>query len=415
METSIFAFPLDLADEGVEAVLDNIQHRSGAGGVTLATVYHEARDVLPHNPRGRVRFLEGGTSCFRPDAVRYREAGFEPRTSALARERNILDEAVEETGRRGLDLHGWTVYLHTDWVRDPRPELAERNAFGDPMLTELCPANPSVRAYVRALSADIASRGVRSIVAESLHYHPLDHGFHHERYFMTLGPRTRFLLGLCFCEHCLAEARADGVDAEDVRRYAREEIQRVFDGSEDAAHGAMAREDVAALAGGELGGYLAMRERVVATLAAGAAEEAAGEGSRFSFLDASGAVKGYSTGKPEGGPAPEIAWQLGVDLAAIGAATGLEAIAYAADPNRVALDLAAYRELVPGEGSLAVAVRPMLPDCASAENLAAKLRVARESGAERVDFYHYGLAPLTALDRIRGALELDARGGSSEP
>ena len=175
------------------------------------------------------------------------------------------------------------------------------------------------------------------------------------------------------------------------------------------------REDVAVLAGGELGGYLAMRERVVATLAASAAEEAAVEGSRFSFLDASGAVKGYSTGKPKGGPAPEIAWQLGVDLAAIGAATGLEAIAYAADPGRVALDLAAYRELVPGEGSLAAAVRPMLPDCASAENLAAKLHVARESGAERVDFYHYGLAPLTALDRIRGALELDARGGSSEP
>ena len=52
------------------------------------------------------------------------------------------------------------------------------------------------------------------------------------------------------------------------------------------------------------------------------------------------------------------------------------------------------------------ALRPVLPDCDSAENLAAKLRAARDAGVDRVDFYHYGLAPLSALDRIREALEL---------
>ena len=46
----------------------------------------------------------------------------------------------------------------------------------------------------------------------------------------------------------------------------------------------------------------------------------------------------------------------------------------------------------------------MLPDCNSPENLRAKLDVAASVGVERVDFYHYGLAPLTALDRIREAL-----------
>ncbi len=46
----------------------------------------------------------------------------------------------------------------------------------------------------------------------------------------------------------------------------------------------------------------------------------------------------------------------------------------------------------------------MLPDCDSAENLAGKLRLARELGLERVDLYHYGLAPLSALDRIQEAL-----------
>ena len=60
MDTSIFAFATDLADEGVEAVLDNVQHRGGLGGVTVAAAYHEGRDVFPHNPVRKVRFLESG-------------------------------------------------------------------------------------------------------------------------------------------------------------------------------------------------------------------------------------------------------------------------------------------------------------------------------------------------------------------
>ena len=259
-----------------------------------------------------------------------------------------------------------------------------------------------------ALSTDIARRGVETIVAESLHYHPLDHGFHHERYFLHLGPTTRFLLGLCFCDHCLAAASADGVDGDALRRYAQNAIQRVFDGGSDH-DGELIRDDVAGLCDGELSGYLAMRERVVATLAAEAASAAAAEGVRFAFMDASGAMKGYATGRPEGGPATEIAWQLGVDLERTAAATnGLEAIAYAADPDRVSLDLEAYAALLPEAGTLSAAMRPMLPDCDSAENLRAKLDVASSVGVDRIDFYHYGLAPLTALDRIREALSTGA-------
>jgi hypothetical protein len=123
-------------------------------------------------------------------------------------------------------------------------------------------------------------------------------------------------------------------------------------------------------------------------------------------MDASGAIKGYADGKPTGGPATEIAWRLGVDLAGAAAACGrLEAIAYAADPDRIRLDLESYRALIPVGSTLAAAMRPIVPDCDSAENLAAKLGLARELGLERVDLYHYGFAPLAALDRIRSAIE----------
>ena len=62
------------------------------------------------------------------------------------------------------------------------------------------------------------------------------------------------------------------------------------------------------------------------------------------------------------------------------------------------------RCLLPPHGTLAAALRPMLPDCDSAENLAEKLRLARALELERVDLYHYGMAPLAALDRIQEAL-----------
>src|SRR5437660_1290263 len=44
---SALAFPSDLADEGVETVLGNLQDRAGVDGITPAFVYHAARDDLP--------------------------------------------------------------------------------------------------------------------------------------------------------------------------------------------------------------------------------------------------------------------------------------------------------------------------------------------------------------------------------
>jgi hypothetical protein len=404
VETSIFAFATDLHGEGVDTVLDNVQQRAGLDGVTLAAVYHEARDVFPHNPAGRLRFLEGGVAYFRPDAARYRGLPLAPRTAQLTEEVDVFAELLVAAERRGVSVDAWVVLLHSDWVCDPRPDLAQRNAFGDPCLTDLCPANPDVRAYVLALLGDIASRDVGTVVAESLHYHPLEHGFHHERYLLPLGPRERFLLGLCFCEHCLAEARARGVDASAVQRFARAELERAFDGGTAEPEGELTLPALERLAGGELGGYLAARTAVVTELVEAAARTTAEEGATLAFLDASGAIKGYDTGRPSGEPAPSIAWRLGIDVASVGRACEVEAIAYAADPERVRLDLGAYRALLPAGAALAAALRPMPPDCDAAENLAAKLRLARELGLARVDFYHYGLAPLTALDRIREAL-----------
>jgi hypothetical protein len=377
VDTSIFCFATDLADEGVATVLDNVRERGGLDGVTVAAAYHEGRDVFPHNPVRKVRFLEGGAVFFEPGPA-LREVRLQPPVSEVAR---VLPEVVAS----GLPVRAWTVFLHNGALAEAHPECAPENAFGDRYVTDLCPAHPDVRAYARALAADVARLGVATICSESLHYHALEHGYAHERYFVPLGPRVRYLLGLCFCEHCLAAARVQGVDGEAVRAGARGEIERAFDG--EPQDGEPERDE-----------YAQVREHAVTSLVADVAEAAGG--TPFEFIDLSGAVKGYADGRPTGPPSPSIAWQLGVDVEAVArACSGIEAIGYAADPERIRGDLDSY-----GDAAVAVIYRPTAPDCDSPDNLRAKVELARERGLRRVDFYHYGFMRLDALDWIRAAL-----------
>lgn len=401
----MFAFASDLRHEGVETVLDNVANRAGLGGVTLAAAYHHGRDIFPHNPVRKVHFLEGGTVFFQPDAARYRGLKLQPRVSRLAEESDVLADLCRRASARSMRVRAWTVFLHNFTLGEAYPDCACCNAFGDPHLTDLCPANPDVREYVRALSGDIAAHGVAAVVAESLHYHGLEHGFHHERYFIELGPLGRYLLGLCFCEHCMAAARRAGVQTEELRNSVRAELERRFARDPEPEPPELVRELVGVFAGGELAAYLRARTATVTSLVGEAAEAARAESAGFAFIDLSGAVKGYATGRPEGDASLTVGWQFGIDVPGISAGCGqVEAIGYAADPERLRFDLTAYRSAIGPEGKLSAILRPMAPDCDSAGNLAAKLAVAREGGVAEAGLYHYGFMRLESLDLIRDAL-----------
>jgi hypothetical protein len=404
LETSAFAFASDLADEGVETVLENLQERAGLTGITPAFVYHAARDLVPHNPRRKVHLLDRGEFFFPPDAALYDGLRIQPRVSPLAVEHDVLGETCTKAAERGLATHAWTVFLHADRP-DEHLDCVTQNAFGDRNPADLCPANPHVRAYALALVADVARYDVATILAESLHYHGLEHGYHHERYFIELGASARYLLGLCFCEHCLARAGRRGVDGAAVQAAVRDYLQGAFDHRQPADEPEVEQAGLAALAGGELTAYIDARAETVTSLAAQAAETAAARGTRFVFLELAGAVKGYAGGRPTGAPAADISWRVGVDLPGLArACSEIEVLGYAADVDRLRLDLEAYRQRV-GELPLSVALRPSPPDCETADNLASKVRLAREAGVARVDFYHYGFVRLEALDWIRAALE----------
>jgi len=405
LDAALFTFAYDIVDEGAGAVVDNVADRAGANGVLMAVTYHDGRDVFPHGRGGHVRYLEPGSTFFQPNLNTYRDSAIKPRTSEIAAMGDPLADLVEAAGRRPIGVHAWTVFLHHDRIGE-NVEFAPRNAFGDPVKTDLCASNPGARAWARALATDVASRGVRSILAEAVQYFPLEHGVHHERYFLALGPRTRFLLGLCFCDSCLIGARAHGIDGESLRKWAQRQIEEAFERDVDDPPRELSRAEIASLAGGDMDGYLAMREQTIASLTGEIRAAVAPSGVRLTILDPSGAYKGYATGHPVGAPSPTIAWQLGLDLTLLApAADDIEILGYAADEAWIGQDIEAYRGQL-GEGpQIVLALRPTAPDSTTSEDLRSKVDLARRAGVSRVDFYHYGLMRLDALDRIRQALE----------
>jgi hypothetical protein len=406
----IYAFATDLLDEGVDSALNEMLQGAGMSGVTIAATYHQSRDVFPHNPRRTVAFLDAGC-YFRPNMARYLSTGIEPVQHESCFGVDPLAVAREATAARGAALNAWLVCLHDVPAGVTQPHLAQRNMFGDPMRTGLCPANPQVRAYLAAMSGDLARYECDSLIAEALHFQPFRHGYHHERCFVELDELGEFLLGLCFCAHCMTWAESAGVDASRVREWCIATMRRSLTGEnvvEDQRE--LNREEASHLAGGEMGGFLQMRENVVSTLVCELVD-ALGPGTRFCFQDPTGSEMGNAAGDPQGGPNVDTGWQLGIDAAQIAAhVDDYRMLGYARDPQRLELEIRAIRRRI-GSTPLSCVLRPSPPDAEEVQNLREKLELLALLSIRHVGFYHYGLLPRSRLAMIRDALESLPIGG----
>jgi hypothetical protein len=407
VNASAFLFAHDILDETPDVVLDRLQ-QAGIGGAVMAAAYHHSRDVFPHNPRRKVAYLEGGTVYFHPTRERY--TTLTPRVARVAEAADPLAVLCESAQRRGMRASAWLVLLHNTRLAMEVPDCAPRTALGDPLLNSLCPAHPDVRQFAQHLAADVARYGLETIKLEALSYMPFDHGYHHERSFVPLSPNIRFLLGVCFCPHCLEHARSMYVDADRVHRWAAEIISSVLESATNETHESHIEDDEIRVAcNGEVGRFLDARLDVVTSLAelVTAAVHRVSAQTRVTFLDLSGAALGYATGRPATEQtATAIAWRDGIDVPAIGKACGaVGMLGYFADSARLEHEVRAYQGLLAG-GPLEVLLRPMPPDSTTAGDLADKVSVLRDLGIGDIGFYHYGMMRLEALDWIARALDM---------
>ena len=401
MDATVFAFGTDLLHEGWDTVLANVKERAGAGGIALAATYHDARDVFPHNPKFHVYRHQGDVAWFLPQRSRY-ASGLVPRVADAAGGADILAQLCEAAGRRGLAVDAWTIFLHNSVLATEHPDCATRNVYGDPFLTDLCPANPRVRAYCRELAADLARYPVRRLLAESLHYRPLEHGEHHERYLIHLPPEARTLLGLCFCGHCRDAGERAGVRVGALAAAVRAALEPAWRG--DIPHGA-APPLLGPDAQAELSTYVAARMATVASLVAEVRDAMAPAGVPLGFIDHAGGMAHVMAGTSADDEVTLSSRKLGIDVAAVAdACDEMWLLGYVDTPERLQALLASYARALPTGTSCSVALRPLLPDCHSQENLVAKAAAVRASGAEGVAFYHYAMMPLARLDWIGRSL-----------
>jgi hypothetical protein len=228
---TIFTYPWDLDDEGVEQALDMIQKEAHLNGVSLAAAYHISTYFLPHNPRRKIYYGEDGMVLFVLDEKRWAKTKLRPRVSQVVENKDWLHGLTDRIKQGGLHFTAWTVYFYNHYLARTYPDCAKRDALGNPYLAQLCPANPDVRQYALALSDDLAANyKPDAFYLESLNYLPLRYGFLNPKILTPITPRAEFLLGLCFCEHCV-QAASKGLDAakfkSDVAAWLTEDLAKM--------------------------------------------------------------------------------------------------------------------------------------------------------------------------------------------
>ena len=384
MRASLWTYPWDLLDEGVDAAIERIAAGGGFNGISLAVTYHATKALLPHNPRRKVYFSEDGVVYFRTRPDRY--GHIRPRPSALLQQGDVFALAADACARHGLDLHAWVVCTHATPLGLAYPDLTLQTPFGDPLLHSLCPSQPEVRRYLVALLADLCGQyPVRSVELEAIEFMGFDHDFHHEKTLVGLTAFETFLLGLCFCPACLARAKATGLAAAPLQRRVVQRLQGAFERGEAPQATDEAADWLATDA--EFAAYVRMREQTVRSLV-GEIKEA---------VAVTGDAQVLCFGSPSGG------WMGGSNPAALaGVADGFVSWYF---PTIVAAaqGLPRLRDLVKGKPVYA-GLSATHPAAAGAADVRARVAAYAEAGADGFNVYNYGLSPLPYLRAAQEAL-----------
>ena len=281
---SVWAYPWDLADEGVSAAL-NWLHDAGFDAIELCPNYHAISTFAPRNHGRSVFYSEQGAVYFPARADRY--GRIKPRIFDDPEVLGAYARAAELAPARGIQLNAWVIGMFQPWMARGYPDTAVENAFGARSYATTCPSSPDVQEYLATLVADLCEQyPVHCALLERPGHPDFAYGWVRERILIDFDPWTRFLAGICFCENCLTAARTHGVDAVEVRTSVAEELRnrlssKQADGDLEAIVAARCESDE------EFRGYLEAREQTATRLVEGVQRALRATGTRLSLTDAS--------------------------------------------------------------------------------------------------------------------------------
>jgi len=381
---AIYSYAWDIAEIGTS---DFVVHARelGLDTVTFAGSYHAGKFIRPKGRNGKVYFPEDGTVYFRPDLSRY--GAIKPQPNSLLKGSDVLRELCDA---QEMATNAWMVLLHNTRLGTLHPDATVQNAFGDRYVYSLCPSAPEAREYAVALCKDITDNyPVMGVSLETPGFLPYQHGFHHEFALMKQNRWFDALMGLCFCEHCLAGAKKAGIDAAALKTKTAGDLEAYLDSDIDLPDD-MAEAFWLADVGGELSAYLRHRCDTVTSLVA-AIRDAVRRDADVAVIP--------SVARPTGG-----AWYEGTDLAALAKFALIEACFYEPSAARVRADAFDVKRRVGDKARLRGILRPAWPDLNSKADVVGVATALREAGVEGIAFYNFGHLRRADLALIADAL-----------
>ena len=379
-QVNMWTYPWDLVDEEIDRALDRLQGEAGVTGISLAVTYHSIEQLRPHpgvNPR---TFRSPGGAQFQPMSELYAATRLRPVVALWLKKSNPLATISQCCEKRGLKLRAWIVCCHGSATVARYPTFAMKDVFGDSSANWMCPVNPDVREYLRALVEDLTTHYLfdtieleRPSFPEKLHSHA------HYKTGIVLGPVGEFLYNLCFCESCRQAAKRDGVDVEAAASAAMEGLTAILS---DRDMEASSRESFLS-ENPDLGAFVEWRCGQVTSLVAMLKQVA---GCRVVVHRVGDR---YMTATD---------WQ-----AVAGGCDGLLVpCSYSGDDAMKTL----VEQVCGDTGDLSgveLSFNACSPQCPSAETFVSAVASAARLGVRSVDVYNYGLLPLERMEWVRRA------------
>ncbi|PQO23984.1 hypothetical protein C2I36_05130 [Rhodobacteraceae bacterium WD3A24] len=371
----MFIYPWDVEDEGPRLIGQRLR-AAGISAIAVATSYHAGKFLRPHAEGAKVYYPEDGTIYFRHSPKLY--GRLKPKRARIAEGYDALSDLAHHAP--DLEQSAWTVALHNSRLGRAHPDLVCRNAYGDPIWSALCPAQPDVQDYLLALCLDQATNpSVTDILIEAPGFQAYRHNDHHEFELIELTRRAASLLGLCFCSACAARAKDKGIDVDGFAARARRELDRFFSSGEEEPNDLI--DDPAWQQ------FIGWRMELIANMVSHVRTQ----------LPARVSLSVIPTVRTP----LHTCWREGADLSRLAAAADRLAIPiYSKGPTATAAEISQARALAGPNARLSFILRPSWPTLEGPKALATAMEAAGHADAEAVDFYNYGHLRLSSLDWI---------------
>lgn len=396
--SSIWIYPWDLIDEGIENTVANLANNPGVDWLSVTTVYHSGKFLLPHNPKKKLYFPDSGTLYFNPSKNWHGKIKIKPPIwDELKSNPNFWEDLRTIADKNEIKLAGWTLGLHNSWLASSYPDCAIENVYGDKIITDLCPNNPDVQEYICAVISDISENlPVEKILIESLEFMPFAHGFHHEVFGVPMTAAASFFMSMCFCPHCIRKTEQANLDANEIKGFVKKSLndhyQNPFESSLE-----LGWTQLRDALDGEFAKYLDLRKKTITDLTKAALSEIKQTKRQLLGICDFGPL--YPLG------ADALAWESGTDLEdLLDIYDEVCPTFYFADKALVESKVKTYLELIKNKNvSIAPAIRAILPQVSSPETLQNHLSPLN-GRVDGLSFYNYGFMAKHTLGWIKDAM-----------